>query len=544
LFGSHFSRVLCVAGLFIDLKCIYGSKLNLHLRMPEKANEKIIFSLLEVTQSIQKTLAERYTSSFWVKAEMNKLNNYPHSGHCYPDLVEKKDERVVAQLKATLWKEDYLRINSHFQQVLKEPLKDGIKILFCATITFDPAHGLSLRILDIDPSYSLGELEKEKSESISRITGEGIFYRNKKHQPPLLPQRIAIISVQTSKGYSDFMRVIEGNQWGYKFFLLLFPALLQGDSAAPSIIRQLKRIEKVKSHFDMVAIIRGGGGEVGLSCYNNFSLAREVALFPLPVITGIGHSTNETVVEMVAFENAITPTKLAEFLLQRFHNFSVPVKRAEERLADRSLKILKDEKSTFHNAVKYFRSVTGNMLATGKHAIKIQSGTLLQQSTFLLRRERESYVSMVNGIKKRTLSFCNNTHQEIRLIALQLKKDVVTNLNRHELLVMQNLQQVERGSRVLFLSGRMEVQHHNEKLFEETAFFMKTNAKEMTAIERSIINMNPENVLRRGYSITLLNGKALKSIEQVNPGDIVETLLINGNISSTVLTTKKEIHHE
>lgn len=512
--------------------------------MPEKVNEKMIFSLLEVMQSLQKTIADRYSSSFWVKAEMNKLNHYPHSGHCYPDLLEKKAERIVAQIKATLWKEDYLKINAHFQQVLKEPLKDGIKILFCARISFDPVHGLSLRILDIDPSYSLGELEKEKLETIAKISEEGIFNKNKEFQLPLLPKRIAIISVQTSKGYSDFLNIIESNEWGYKFFLLLFPAILQGDAAALSIINQLKRIEKVKSHFDVVAIIRGGGGEIGLSCYNSFMLAREVALFPLPVITGIGHSTNETVVEMVAFENAITPTKLAEFLLQRFHNYSVPVKRAEERLVDRSLKILKEERSTFHHVVKYFRSVTDNMLAIGKHEIKSKSETLLQQSTFLLKRERESYLSMVNGIKKETLSFCNSTQQEIRLLALQLKKEVVTNLNRPELLVMQNLQQMERGSRVLLLSGRIELQRHHEKLFEETAFFMKTNGKEISAIERSIINMDPENVLKRGYSITLQNGKALKSIEQANPGEIVETVLIDGKIFSTVLTTKKEINNE
>jgi len=512
--------------------------------MPEKVNEKMIFSLLEVTQSIQKTLSERYTSSFWVKAEMNRLNYYPHSGHCYPDLLEKKTERVVAQIKATLWKEDYLRINSHFQQVLKEPLKDGIKILFCARISFDPAHGLSLRILDIDPSYSLGELEKEKFETIAKISKEGIFNRNREHQLPLVPKRIAIISVQTSKGYSDFLSIIESNEWGYKFFLLLFPTILQGDSAVSSILRQLKRIEKVKSHFDVVAIIRGGGGEVGLSCYNSFILAREIALFPLPVITGIGHSTNETVVEMVAFENAITPTKLAEFLLQRFHNYSVPVKRAEERLVDKSLKILKDERSTFHHVVKYFRSVTGNIIATGKHEIKSKSESLLQQSTFLLRRERESYISMLNGIKKETLSFCNNTRQDIKFLVLQMKKDVVTNLNHSELLMMQNLPQVERGSRVLLLSGSIAVQRQNEKLFEETAFFIKANVIEMTAIERSIINMDPENVLKRGYSITLLNGRALKSIEQANPGEIVETLLIDGKISSTVITTKKYIKYE
>jgi exodeoxyribonuclease VII large subunit len=147
-------------------------------RMPQQLENRKIFSLLEVTQSIQKTLTERYTSSFWVKAEMNKLNYYPHSGHCYPDLVEKQDGRVIAQLRSTLWKDDYVRIDQNFLQVLKTPLKDGIKMLFCARITFDPAHGLALRIIDIDPVFSLGELEREKQESIDRLKQEGIFDSN------------------------------------------------------------------------------------------------------------------------------------------------------------------------------------------------------------------------------------------------------------------------------------------------------------------------------------------------------------------------------
>jgi len=238
--------------------------------MPEKINNKTIFSLLEVTQSVKKTLSERYKSSFWVKAEMNKLNHYPQSGHCYPELVEKKDGKIIAQMKANLWKDDYNKISNNFQRIVKEPLKDGIKILFCAKITFHPTYGLSLRIMDIDTSYSLGDLEKEKAETIEKIKKEGIYNNNKEQKLPLLPKRIAIISVQTSKGYSDFIKVIEENSWGYKFFHLLFPSLLQGEKAVDSLINQLQRIKRVKTHFDVVAIIRGGGGDIGLSCYNNF----------------------------------------------------------------------------------------------------------------------------------------------------------------------------------------------------------------------------------------------------------------------------------
>lgn len=188
--------------------------------MPEKENERTIFSLLEVTKSIQKTLLERYKSSFWVKAEMNKLNYYKQSGHCYPELVEKQNGKIIAQIKSHFWKDDYLRVNNNFQKVLKEPLKDGIKILFLAKVSFDPEHGLALWIIDIDPSYTMGDLEREKQETINKLKEESIFNRNKLLKLPLLPQRIAIISVETSKGYADFVKVIDTNAWKYKFFLL------------------------------------------------------------------------------------------------------------------------------------------------------------------------------------------------------------------------------------------------------------------------------------------------------------------------------------
>ena len=134
--------------------------------MSEIIDDRQIFSLLEVTKSVQKTLTERYTSTFWIKAELNKLNYYSHSGHCYPELVEKSEGKVIAQLKSMLWRDDYRKVNQNFLKVLKEPLKEGIKILFLAKINFDSAYGLSLHIIDIDPSFTLGDLSREKQETI------------------------------------------------------------------------------------------------------------------------------------------------------------------------------------------------------------------------------------------------------------------------------------------------------------------------------------------------------------------------------------------
>lgn len=442
--------------------------------MAEIINDRKVFSLLEVTQSIQKTLAERYTTSFWVKAEMNKLNHYSQSGHCYPELVEKNDGRTIAQMKAILWKSDYLMINERFLEVLNEPLKDGIKILFCAAIQFDPAHGLSLRIVDIDPVFSLGELEREKQETLVRLRKEGIFDRNKSLSLPLLPQRIAIISVETSKGYADYLKVLEQNPWGYKFFNFLFPALLQGDKSVSSIIHQLNRIRKVIHHFDIVAIVRGGGGDVGLSSYNHYELARAIALFPIPVFTGIGHSTNETVAEMISHRNAITPTALADFLLQRFHDFSNPLQSAQERLAELTKWILNNEKTRFENVVRYFRSATSFSIQRHHHEISNLSLQMIHQSRFRVHKETA---------------------------------------------------QVETGAR------------HLHRVVQA----MLTERRQLlAAAEKHVSIMDPINVLRRGYTLTLLNGKAVQDISQIKTGDTLTTLVANGIIESEVM--KSEIN--
>ena len=278
------------------------------------SSERQIFTLKQVVSSIRKTIEERYKQLYWVKAEMHKLNLYP-SGHAFPELVQKEDDKIVAQIGGAIWKQNFQRINKQFVDVVKEPLKEGTNLLLQVKITYSETFGLSLQILDIDPSFTLGELQREREETLKRLQKEGILNANQRLSFPLLPQRIAIVSADTSKGLSDFMKVLDNNPWGYRFFSMLFPAYLQGDVAVASIVEQLKKIEKVKHHFDVVVIVRGGGAEVGMSCYNHYELCKAIATFPLPVLSGIGHSTNLTVAEMVAFRNAITPTELADFLI-------------------------------------------------------------------------------------------------------------------------------------------------------------------------------------------------------------------------------------
>ena len=458
--------------------------------MSETINDKRIFSLLEVSTSIQKTLTDRYKTSFWVKAEMNKLNYYKHSGHCYPELVEKLDGKVVSQINSTMWSSDFNRINNSFIKLLNEPLKDGIKVLMLVKISYHATYGVTLSILDIDASFTLGDLQREKQETIKKLQTAGTYNKNKSLPFPLLPQRIAIISVETSKGYADFVGVISANPWKYHFFHMLFPSVLQGEKAVSGIISQLRKIQKVQSHFDAVAIIRGGGGDVGLSCYNNYDLAKEIASFPIPVLTGIGHATNETVAEMVSYSNAITPTKLAEYLIQKFHNYAVPVQKAREKITDHSQRLLRDQNTMFQSEVKFFRAVTDNLLIRNNNIIKSISKSLMGQTHFRFRNAREALLTFKTNIHKSVRNASISAAINLKQFEITLKKDVNSQL-RQRLLVIKN-------------------------------------------IENNNTNMRPHNVLKRGYSITMLNGKALTDQAAAVPGDEITTILAKGKITSTV----------
>ena len=463
--------------------------------MSETIDNRQVFSLYEVSKSIENTISERYKRSYWIKAEMNKLHLYPYSGHCYPDLVEKRDGKVNSEMRAILWRDDYENINKRFLEVLKEPLKDGIKILFLAKIQYHSVHGLSLQILDIDPSFTLGDLEKEKQETIKKLQTEGIYSLNKSRKLALLPQRIAVISVETSKGYEDFLSVLKGNEWGYAYFCFLFPSVLQGDKAVTSIIHQLKRIQKVQHHFDAVAIIRGGGGDIGLSSFNDYVLSKTLAEFPLPILTGIGHTANETVSEMVSFYNAITPTKLAEYLIQHFHNFSFPVQEAEQKVMDLSLRLLRDSRVAFDSAVRLFRGGARNLISDHKHQIRQCSSRLQQHSVFRFKNELQALEGFNGVLLRGGVQLFRNKQRELVQVQTDLRRVVVYSLN-------------------------------NKK-------------QQLTNLERDLETMHPKNVLKRGYSITTLNGKAVTGIGDVAMGDVIETRVIDGVLHSEVKNVKQ-----
>ncbi|MBQ7984145.1 MAG: exodeoxyribonuclease VII large subunit [Bacteroidales bacterium] len=312
-----------------------------------------VFSLSQVLHSLENTVRKEFPYSFWLKADISKLNFYKYSGHCYPDLVEKEDGVVTAQMRAIIWRNDYQRINEKFLQTVRQPLQDGISIVCNAKITFHALYGLSLIIYDIDPALTLGQMEKERAECIQRLKESNMFDLNRKKAMPELPKRLAVVSVPTSKGYNDFVQTVEPYKDRYGIRMHLFASLLQGDAAAYQLTEALNAIRNVVHHFDCVLIIRGGGGDIGMNCYNEYGLCHTVAEFPLPVLTGIGHSTNETVAEMVACRNFITPTALAEFIVGVFAENERQLTDAISYIAKVSGFFMREE----HKNLEYIRSL-------------------------------------------------------------------------------------------------------------------------------------------------------------------------------------------
>jgi len=448
-----------------------------------------IFTLKQVVGSIRKTLEERYQNTYWVKAEMHKLNRFP-SGHCFPELLQKEDGKIVAQISGSIWKHNFERINARFVQVVKEPLKEDTTLLMHVKIAFHETYGLSLQILDIDPNYALGELQRERQETLKRLQKDGLLNANQQLDFPLLPQRIAVISAESSKGLSDFYKVIDQNQWNYAFFKMLFPAYLQGDKAASSIIHQLQQIEKVKEHFDAVVIVRGGGGEIGLSCYNNYELCAAIASFPLPVLTGIGHSTNLTVAEMISFRNAITPTELGDFLIQSFHEFSVPIKDAGKVIRQASLAVLKEAKHDFNRISEKFNTV---------------SRRRLQEEHYLVRKKQQELIHLAeNALKTEAL----------------------------------NLQRTERLGINTFQTSLKQRDYELKSIEQRIPIHVKANiiseGNKLAQLVRSIELMDPINVLKRGYSITTLNGKTIGPNNRPAVGEKVTTRTATFTVESEI----------
>ncbi|MBN3583758.1 exodeoxyribonuclease VII large subunit [Algoriphagus aestuarii] len=320
-------------------------------------------SISELNLLIQQVIDTELDPVYWVIGEISDFRLSPQ-GHAYFEIVEKAGNRIEAKLRANLWQFSYRAIASKFEAVTGSGLKNGMKILAQVAINFHPLYGLSVNVKDIDPSFSLGERARLKQETIDRLTREGMIGLNQRLDLPLVVQRIGIISSATAAGYGDFVNQLDSNPGGYKIYHRLFPSLMQGNEAAANIIRAIESAEISKENLGLeaIVIIRGGGAQIDLDCFDEYALALKIATCSLPVFTGIGHERDETIADLVSHSKLKTPTAVAEFILASFREFDDTLSINLRRL-DRATRIQLQE---HHNLLQNFSL---KILSQSRHSI-------------------------------------------------------------------------------------------------------------------------------------------------------------------------------
>ena len=278
--------------------------------------EQQALSLYELNSLVKRSIRTCMPDTYWVQAELSDVrSNY--SGHCYLEFVQKdaSGNNLIAKARGTIWSNIYKMLKPYFEQETGQAFISGIKVLVQVSVEFHELYGYSLTVLDIDPTYTVGDMERKRREILRQLEEEGVIDLNKELEMPMFPQRVAVISSPTAAGYGDFCNQLANNPRGYGFRTELFPAIMQGERVEESVLSALDAIYQRMDEFDVVVIIRGGGATSDLSGFDTYLLAASCAQFPLPIITGIGHERDDTVIDKVAHTRVKTPTAAAEFLI-------------------------------------------------------------------------------------------------------------------------------------------------------------------------------------------------------------------------------------
>jgi exodeoxyribonuclease VII large subunit len=453
-------------------------------------------SLTELQLIIRDSLYMSLPDMYWVIAEISEIKEN-NAGHCYLELVEKHpdESNVRARIKAIIWSNRFRFLKSFFEDITGDSLREGLKILVKTKVEYHEIYGLSLIITDIDPAFTIGELAIKRQQVIKRLEEEGVFTMNKELDFPALPQRIAIISSKNAAGYSDFINHIYENNFGYVFYCALFESMMQGTETEQSIISALDKIMLNSHLFDLVVIIRGGGSQSDLSWFDSYNIAYHVTQFPLPVITGIGHDKDLSITDMVANKSLKTPTAVADFLINS-------VSEAENNLLGLSSEI---------------KDISSVILEKYRNRIETAVIRLLPLVRIMLSHERDK-------LSGKTIEV-NRIGKEYAFRAGR----IVAN---HEL-------RLASGTKSFFSNKKNLVERIKQNLHSFTNHIVEKNRAKFEVLENNLNILKPENVLQRGYTITTMNGRIIKSSQKVKSDDIIDTRFSDGTIKSRVITKKR-----
>lgn len=451
-------------------------------------------SLLELNCILKEGIQGIFQGGVWVIAEISDLS-VNQNGHCYLELIEKAEDtaNIKARAKATIWSFTFRILRPYFESVTRTRFSSGIKVLIFVSVEFHEIYGLSLNVKDIDPSYTVGDLARQKQQIISRLTEEGVIDMNKGLELPVICRNIAVISSETAAGYGDFTKQLKHNSRGFKFKITLFQAYMQGEGTERSVVEALEKIFANHQQFDLVVIIRGGGSQAELNYFNNYNIAFHISQFPIPVFTGIGHDRDQTIVDLVAHTSLKTPTAVAEHILILMEGAANYQELLENKVISLASEYISDQKVNLSHLSNDLRNVNKWAFAN-------------LQNTFNLLE--------------------NNFNQRLR------------NMLPQRIAALDRLQHhFENRLKYNLLMHRHNLFRLEQVIPLVTKAYIKKEKNRLHVTDTLISAYNPTNILKRGYSITYLNGKALRSPMELKDGDIIDTRLAEGCINSTVNKT-------
>lgn len=364
-------------------------------------NESRHITLSELQRRVKAALEGQFALPLWVSAEISDLKvNY--SGHCYLELVEKGGENGVptAQARAVIWRSQYPRVTAYFEAETGQRLAPGLKILAKVLVTYHELYGFSLQITEIDPSFTLGDLERQRQQTIAQLQQDGVWEMNREVAMPVVVQRVAIVSSANAAGYQDFCKELAKSP--YRFETHLFDAFMQGEAAEQSIIDALCRVADRLEEFDAVVIIRGGGSRSDLNCFNAYRLCSYVAQFPLPVITGIGHDKDTSVADMVAHTALKTPTAVAGWLVERMSGIEGWLDNAALQLHDGVLRLTRAQQLRLEEMAGDLRHLPVGLIRQRRLELEGRSEAFRQAVGAFIRQEQQRIVTSAELIESRS----------------------------------------------------------------------------------------------------------------------------------------------
>ena len=417
--------------------------------------ERQEFSLLELNNRVKEAVLNAFPETCWVRAEMSDVRQNAASGHCYLEFIEKNaiTGQLVAKARGSIWAKTFRMLKPYFEMETGQMFASGLKVLVKVSVEFHELYGYSLTVLDIDPAYTLGDMIRKRLEIIRQLKEEGVFTLNKELPFPTLPMRIAVITSPTAAGYEDFLNQLSGNKAGYPFYTKLFPALMQGERTEESVIAALDRVYRYVECFDVVVIIRGGGATSDLNSFDSYLLAANCAQFPLPIITGIGHERDDTVIDMVANTRVKTPTAAAEWIIARMHEADTNAVNLSHTISSEVRNRIDREKQTIQRTASTLPLLIERLILGEKH----KTGLLTQQIKLALRAVIDSERNKLD-----------HTEKTVRLLSPQSLLERGYSLTLHDNRVVKSVAELSPGDTIetIFADGKTTSRIEKNRTFE------------------------------------------------------------------------------